>query len=269
MNSLLQLMRPSVVILGSLGALVGALVIGYYDIFEIVVAMLVVLLLSGAGNALNDYYDYKIDKINKPTRPIPAGIISRESVLKFSAVLYVIGLLLCMTLSIYSFVLAIVNTILMFVYSKKIKTMTAFGGVLPSWFAASTFLFGGLLTETFNVAILALVAIAFFGNMGREIAKDIEDIEGDKKGGKKTIPIMYGEGVARICCMISIFIAIVLMSLPWIFDLLNVYYILLVLACDVILVYALKSLKKNPAKSQKLMKLTMFIIIIAFIVGTI
>ncbi|MBU3896950.1 MAG: UbiA family prenyltransferase [Nanoarchaeota archaeon] len=262
-------MRPSVVILGSLGALVGALVIGYYDIFDIVIAMFVVVLLSGAGNALNDYYDYKIDKTNKPGRPIPSGKIKRIDAFRFATILYVAGLLLCMTLSIYCFILAIVNTILTVIYSKKIKTMTVFGGAFPSWLAASTFLFGGLLTETVNITILALVAIAFFGNFGREIVKDIEDIEGDKKGGKKTIPIIYGEDVARAYSIICVFIAIILMALPWVFDLLNVYYIFFILITDIVLFRAIRHLKKNPAKSQKLMKLAMFIVILAFIAGTI
>ncbi len=34
---------------------------------------LVVFLVSGAGNAINDYFDIKIDSINRPERPIPSG----------------------------------------------------------------------------------------------------------------------------------------------------------------------------------------------------
>lgn len=268
MNAYLRLIRPSVVALGSFGALVGALVAGFYDPFEIIIAMLVVFFIGGAGNAINDYYDYQIDKTNKPTRPIPSGLVERKNVYRFAKVFYILGIAFCFLISIYCFALALFSVFLTWLYSAKLKTKMPIGNFIASWFAASTFLFGGLLTETVNVTVLVLFVMAFFGSMGREITKDIEDMVGDKKGGKKTIPLIFGENFARNMAIIFIVVAVLLTPIPYIFSLSNMYYTSIVAVCDIIFIYALTLLKKKPAQSQKWMKIAMFVGIAAFIAGT-
>lgn len=260
-------MRPSVVALGILGVIVGSFVSGYFDTFEIIVSIIVVLFIAGAGNAINDYYDYEIDKTNKPNRPIPSGKISRKNVLYISILLYLVGISLCSMLSIYCFGLAIFNTFISWLYSARIKTKYTFGNIIPSWLGASSILFGGLLTETVGLSVIAAASMAFFANTGREIAKDIEDMQGDEKGGKKTVPILFGEDVARVVIKIFVIVAILMTPLPFIFELLNSYYIIAVLICDVMFIYSFRFLKKNPAKAQKIMKIAMFIGVLSFLIG--
>lgn len=55
---------------------------------------LVVFMVSGAGNAINDYFDIKIDSINRPERPIPSGRVKAKEALYFSYLLFTLGTLL-------------------------------------------------------------------------------------------------------------------------------------------------------------------------------
>jgi geranylgeranylglycerol-phosphate geranylgeranyltransferase len=92
----LEIIRPSVLFLSVFAVIVGALVVGYFDVFHIAIASIVALLIAGAGNTVNDYYDHKIDRMNKPKRPIPSGRLKRKNALIFAAILYTVANILAM-----------------------------------------------------------------------------------------------------------------------------------------------------------------------------
>jgi len=48
--------------------------------------------LSGAALILNDFFDYEVDRINHPRRPLPSGAVSRREVLGLTAVTSLVGL---------------------------------------------------------------------------------------------------------------------------------------------------------------------------------
>jgi geranylgeranylglycerol-phosphate geranylgeranyltransferase len=77
------------VILGAFLAIRGEVYPGSY-ISVMIVAIAAFLLLS-AGNVLNDFCDIEIDRINKPSRPIPSGQVKRRSALAFAVVLFTMG----------------------------------------------------------------------------------------------------------------------------------------------------------------------------------
>lgn len=267
MNAYLEILRPSVLALAVFAVIVGALVVGFYDPFQIFIAILVVFMISGAGNATNDYYDYKIDKINKPKRPIPSGRIKRKNVAIYAGSLYIIANLLAIIfLNIYMIALAIFNTIITFLYAGWIKR-NPLGHFIDSWLAASTFIFGALLIRINAIAILLFV-LAYCANLGREIAKAIEDVKGDKKFGAKTLAVVAGKHFSTWIAIIFVFFAILISPLPYLFGLLNIYYLVLVIIADLVFAYSCFVLVMNPSKSQKIMKLAMFIAIIAFLIGT-
>ena len=61
---------------------------------EVLMAAVVVFLVTGAGNSINDYFDHKIDAINKPQRPIPSGRISLKGALIYSLFLFAVGVII-------------------------------------------------------------------------------------------------------------------------------------------------------------------------------
>ena len=88
----IEILRPSVCVLSISAVFVGAVVSDFLTLIPLLVAMIVAFLVAGAGNTLNDYFDYESDKINKPHRPIPSGRISKNIVLKYTFFLFTISL---------------------------------------------------------------------------------------------------------------------------------------------------------------------------------
>ena len=77
MNPYVEIIRPGNVIMAIIAVILVAILAKSVDI-PIILAMLAVFFAMSAGNVINDYFDYKIDLINKPQRPIPSGRISRQ-----------------------------------------------------------------------------------------------------------------------------------------------------------------------------------------------
>ncbi|NIO44386.1 MAG: digeranylgeranylglyceryl phosphate synthase [Candidatus Aenigmarchaeota archaeon] len=266
MTSYVKILRPSVVFLATFAVLVGALIVGYYQPFQILIGILVASLIAGAGNVTNDYYDYEIDKINKPKRVIPSGKIKRKNAAFFAAILYVLAnVLAILFLNTDMILLALFNTFISFVYAWKIKA-TFLGHFIDSWLAASTFLFGALFVNI-TATIIFLFSMSYLTNLGREIVKGIEDMKGDKKIGARTLPVILGKIISSWIAILFIIFAIAISPIPYFFNLLSISYLLLVIFADLIFLFSCFILLFNPAKSQKIMKIAMFLAIIAFLVG--
>ena len=86
MNAYLEIIRPGNAIMAVIAVLLIAIISGIFTI-KILLACIVVFIITGAGNSINDYFDYKIDAINKPERPIPSGRISLNKAGFYSLVL--------------------------------------------------------------------------------------------------------------------------------------------------------------------------------------
>ncbi len=251
-----------------LGVLVGFFVslgfIGFGSfLIPLILALISVFVISGAGIVLNDFFDSEIDKINAPQRPIPSGKISKAQALNFSILLFAFGLLLAFFINIYAFALALLNTVLEIFYARNFKAMPLIGNLVDSWFPATTFVFGALIVLSFE-KVLWLAILAFLVNMGREIIGDIEDIEGDKKLNAKTLPILFGESKAKILASVFIIAGVALSFVPFMLGLLGFYYLIIVIFADLVFLY---SLTRTPSENQGLTKIGMFIALIAFIAG--
>ena len=102
----LELMRYKNCLMAGFAAVIGTLIAfnilisgtstpNFEDAFPFLDAglvFLVVFLVSGAGNAINDYFDIKIDSINRPERPIPSGRVKAKEAFYFSYLLFALAL---------------------------------------------------------------------------------------------------------------------------------------------------------------------------------
>ena len=227
-------------------------------------AVLSVFVITGAGNAINDYFDREVDKHNAPQRPIPSGNLSPEFVLWFSLGLFLSGILAAWFINPWCFLLATINSILLILYAWKFKGTVLLGNLLVSYMTASVFIYGGLVVGSVFV-ILFLFAIAFLVNLGREIIGDVEDMKGDKKAGLKTLPLRIGAEKSWLLGKIFIMLAVFTGFLPFSLGIMGTYYLILVLIADVLLI---KSVTTTDARSnQKLTKKGMFVGLVAFLVG--
>lgn len=267
---LLGALRPVNSLMVALAIFIGIVVAGgfYPAIFfpAGLYAMAAGFLICGAGMLVNDYYDFEIDKVNKPEKWRKMKKFPRNFWLAYGMVLFVIGIVLAGLVSSLAFWLAVINSVLLIAYSASLKRQPLVGNLAVSYLVASTFIFGGIVTNNFAApAFLAL--LAFLSNTGREIVKTIEDVKGDKAAGAKTLAVLMGKNSSAIITIVFVFTAIALSPLPYILDMFSVNYMYVVLIADVLFVVSCFLIFTSSRQSQRLMEIAMFIALIAFLVG--
>lgn len=275
---LLELMRYRNCAMAGLAAVIGAAIAYSAAPGELVwmgLIFITVFVITGAGNAINDYFDANIDAINRPDRPIPSGRISRRSAYIFSIGLFASGILISFLIGSpdsthIPFWIAIFNSFLLYLYASSLKRKVLVGNLSVSYLTGSTFLFGGAAYGGKGIQVtLMLFFLSMLATFAREIVKTIEDIEGDKLDGASTLPIMIGETrAAYVACAFGL-LTVFLSPLPYFMGLFNEYYLVVVGIADIVFLYAMvQILRKNPAGSSKYFKVAMFLAMLAFIAGS-
>lgn len=267
MLDFLKILRPFNGFIAAFAVLISAFIVNFPFNYDLLLACLVVFLVCSGGMVINDYFDYEIDKVNKPERPLPSKKISKNAALIYSILLFLTANIIALFLRQIIFLFALVNTVLVVFYSWKLKKIALVGNLLVAWLSASSFLFGALLKGTFTITILILFMMAFFTSVGREIVKSIEDVKGDKKLKAKTLPLVFGEKFAGWIAIFFIFLGILSSPVPYALGLLNFYYAVLVIIADLVLAASCFILFFSPGKSKTIMKIGMFVALFSFLVG--
>jgi len=182
------------------------------------------LLIAAAGYIINDYFDVNIDQINKPDKVLVDKVIHRRWAIFWHMFLSMLGVILSFivsfSLSDGYFVIGFVNflcVLMLWLYSTTYKRKILVGNILVSVLTAWTVLIiyaaeiphlwdvaplvqqGYLLALTKLLRIAALYSgFAFVISLVREVVKDLEDMDGDRKEGCRTMPIVWGVPAAKI-----------------------------------------------------------------------
>lgn len=150
------------------------------------------MMIAAAGYIINDYYDIKIDLINKPDRVVIGKGITRRYALFFHTALSVsgvgIGLLLSWQIAVVNFL----SAFLLWLYSNNLKRQPFIGNFSIGILTAASIAVVNLLYPPFNSYILVYALFALVMTLVREIIKDMEDWKGDNTFGCKTLPIVWG-----------------------------------------------------------------------------
>ncbi len=233
---------------------------------QVVLAFVVCFVVTAGGNAINDFYDAKIDAVNKPHRPIPSGRISPRSAFAFAISLFGIGVVLSYFINPICFLIAAANSLLLIGYAHKLKRTALWGNTSIGYLTGSTFLFGGAAVNEIAVTFV-LFLLAMLATIGREIVKDIEDVKGDKKEGLITLPISVGAKKSATIASAFVIMAVILSPLPIVLGNFGTSYLVIVTLADVILLLGITAIEKYPAKSSSFLKGGMMVALLAFIVG--
>jgi len=202
----LQVIRPiNAVVSGLTAALAVLIATGRLD-GPVPLLVAVVILVTGAGNVINDYFDYEIDRVNRPDRPIPASTVSLTGARTYALLLFLAGVLLSFGTTLLCALMAVVNALLLVLYAARLKAIPLAGNLAVSYLAASIFVFGGALSGIPGVmTTLPIAAITFLGMVARELLKDGEDIEGDQAGGARTLPMVIGvQKTGWLACLFAL-----------------------------------------------------------------
>lgn len=187
-------------------------------------------MIAAAGYIINDYFDVRIDKVNKPERMvIDKGVkrrvaIGAHTVINFLAV----AIALYISYSIGSWRLTLVHFICaggLWFYSTTFKRQFLIGNIVIALFTAMVPLIAVVydmlpiyreyipVDENLSFApvwkyTIALSFFAFITTLLREILKDIEDVDGDKEFGCTTMPIVIGIKASKNIAMAIAFVTI-------------------------------------------------------------
>ncbi|WP_292487897.1 geranylgeranylglycerol-phosphate geranylgeranyltransferase [Methanohalobium sp.] len=280
MRAYIQLIRYGNCAMAAIAAVIGVFIafnilnpafLGYSFVYRTLSVFFVVFFVTGAGNAINDYFDYEIDAVNKPSRPIPSGRIGLSKAFYFSLTLFIIGVVIAFTLNWITGIIALFNSLVLIYYAKSLKRKAFSGNLSIGYLTGSTFLFGGAVYGISGLyALMILFILATLATTSREIVKDIEDIKGDEKEKASTLPIQIGvKKSAYIASFIGL-IAIVSSPLPYILSLLGINYLYIVALADIFFIVAIVEIVfyKNASMSSKLFKIAMMFALISFIAGS-
>ena len=271
-RALIALPRPLNCLITAFSVGVGAFAAGFHrPDLQTGCAALAAALIAGAGNALNDVADLEIDRINRPHRPLPAGRLSRRVALIETLWLALSGLALAWWLGPLPGALALAILLLLVLYDLRLKRSPLWGNLLVSLLAASAFPFGALAHASLGRAWIP-ATFAFLFHLGREIAKDLEDLEGDRALGARTLPLIWGERPAARLAALIYWLLVPLTLLPWGLDLYGWQYLALVLGVDLIAAHTALLLWRQgtaspDAKLSRRLKLGMLLGLLAVVAG--
>jgi len=208
--------------------------------------------ISSYSMIINDIYDIEIDKVNQPERPLAKQIISINSALSLSLILLLIGLTSSLIISYYHIIITAIFSFLSWFYNIWGKKQGIIGNSIVASSMSIPFIFGGIMTGNISLLVWSISLIAFLSGMGREIIKTIADVEGDKIKGIKSVSIQFGPRNAMLVACGFIIISILISFIPVYLNLIQIYYIPLLILTDLILIYSVFLLSKNYSKSESL-----------------
>jgi len=177
----------AVVILG------GFLTPAYIGI-HVYLAALSVIMITIAGNLINDYFDVKTDEINRPDRFIPSGKLNRNQALMISISLFAAGNILLMIVDLDLLKIGLVATFTLVMYTPLLKNRPLIGNITVSLLLSLTVIVGAMASAAFLTLKNSLLpaSLIFLISLPREILKDGEDLIGDRNAGLRTFPLVFG-----------------------------------------------------------------------------
>ena len=246
---MVKIVRPLNLFLATIAVLVtGTLIPAWPDLPTLLLTILVVTAVNGAANVLNDWFDYPIDKVNRPYRPIVAGAISRTGALVFASLLFAIAIIAAWQLAPIARNIAVFIAIpLLILYTPVFKGIPLAGNLVVAAVLGMTFLFAGSAFGYLeHMLIPAALATGF--TMVRELIKDIEDYDGDLTAQIATFPVLFGVKTSVILGRVLVVLLMAGCLWPYLTGHYGAYY-LITLTCgvEIPLLYVLAYLKHNPS----------------------
>lgn len=194
-ESLLKLTRfGNLVIIALTQYFTAGFLIGMYTLndFKLFLLSLSTVSITAGGYIINDYYDVKIDYINKPDRVVIGKSITRRYAILFHILLSTSGILLGFYLSWRIAAVNVLSVFLLWLYSNNLKRLPFIGNFTVAFLTGLAVLVVDLFYRANNSLVIIYALFAFFMTLVREIIKDMEDLKGDNSFGCKTLPIIWG-----------------------------------------------------------------------------
>ena len=268
-----KLSRPLNVLITIISILVAAIITGKFAFTLLLIyAGISAAFIAAGANIVNDIFDLEIDRINKPDRILPAGKVSIHIAWVYFGIAYIIGLVFAVLSDITMLIIAIVIAMILYLYSAYLKRTIIWGNLAVSVAAATAFLYGAQAVSHWLDGIIPAVFALFF-HFGREVVKDMQDMEGDLANSAVTFAGRFGKQKSILLVNIVFIILIVVTLIPYFIGVYNQYYLWIVLVgVDLVLAGICFVLwwhndRSSLGKISHLLKLDMLIGLLSIYVG--
>jgi 4-hydroxybenzoate polyprenyltransferase len=241
---------------------------------------------TAGGYVINDYFDRKIDRVNKPGSVIVGKLIFPRHAMAYHLFFSISGALIGTWVSYLSGVLFLslvffmVSGLLWF-YSTTYKKELLLGNIIVAMLTALVpFIvllyempllarnYGSMaspIVRYLMIWVLGFSLFAFLLNLIREIIKDAEDMEGDRAFGKRTIPVVWGLKATQWITSILLLASALLLMLAWYFfipDKITLIYFILLLIIPIFVVIG-TVIKRSSSGSYHLASILLKFIMIS------
>ncbi|PDW03682.1 UbiA family prenyltransferase [Candidatus Viridilinea mediisalina] len=231
---LITFLRPHVALQAVLYALLGSMLSsmdGPQDGSVTWLALLALMAIVSFGFVINDYVDLELDRRNKPTRFLPAKLVSPGAARSVGMVLVATVLSLALWLPLALQVLVGFNLMLTAAYSLWLKRTVLLGNLSIAYLNSSILFYGALLAAgpTLLVWLVALSSMLY--SLAQEVLYTVEDYAGDRDAGIVTTAIYLGLPHALSLVQGLLLLALLSTLLPLGLQLVSFWYALLLLVC--------------------------------------
>ena len=259
--------------------------------------------IAAGGYVINDYFDVKIDRINRPDNLVVTRIISRDAAMNLFYGLTAVGVIAGTVVAWWAhswtllFTYVVIPGLLWF-YSASYKRMFLVGNIVVAFASAIVPLLVAIANADYlhhlyqnALAYSPIVGelyvwtggfaiFAFLLTLVREIVKDIEDIEGDREMECRTLPIVWGDKVAKIIATIllvaiaTLIVYILFAVLPFSHEWKSlptryvVFGLIVPILCSIVLLWAANS-RTEYHRVQTIIKFAMFMgMLFSYVIAT-
>ena len=170
-----------------------------FPLLELLAGVSALMLVNAGSNILNQVYDFKIDKINKPYRPIPLKVLKLNEARTIAWVVYLITLWRAAAVGSGAFVFLILIIMLITIFYSmppvRLKKRLFISNISIAFargmlgFVAGWCIFGNPFNQT--PWLIGMVMTIYL--IGAVTTKDFTDIKGDRKYGMRTLPVVFGK----------------------------------------------------------------------------
>ena len=206
--------------------------------YILLLVILATVLIAAGGYVINDYFDVKIDRINRPDELIVTRTISKPAAMRLSIALSAAGIVCGLVIAILlrSWTLGILFIIipgLLWFYSSSYKRLFMVGNLIIALLAGMT----PMVVAMTNVAQLQLrfapilpyttlthdlyawlggfALFAFLLTWMREIVKDMQDQMGDRELECHSMPVVWGDTWTKVFVTMLILITLAVIAHLW------------------------------------------------------
>ena len=168
-------------------------------LFDINLLMLVLASSAAiaSGYIINNFYDSEKDLINRPNKSMLDRLVSQNTKLSIYFTLNFLAVIFASYVSFRAVIFFALYIFAIWFYSHKLKKMPITGNLVSAILTVTPFFAIFIYYKNFELVVFMHALFLFMLVSMRELTKDLENIKGDFALNYRTVPVVYGENIAK------------------------------------------------------------------------